>query len=403
VKGENMAEPKAAELAVATRPGELQKWELPPVDSTTAAAALERLVIQGDMSKLQPMDRVIFYRAVCQATGLNPLTRPFDYLTLQGKLILYPNKGCAEQLRQIHGVRVVSMTKPEVDKEERLVSVHVVLEDKYGRRDEDFAYLPLDQEVWSGPEGQRRKVLEEAKGVDLANLKMKVQTKAKRRSTLSLCGLGAVDLEDDDPRVIEARANMDKGNPWELSPDTRVVVGQSQATAATEVVPAAGAAPEQGPSGAGAVVEPQPAAAGNGGKKRPLQDLTDRAKARVRQADPAQGSLIPPTDPPPAAAADVVPDRVEPAAAAVDDEDPDDGLLPTERQAMVESTEQGDMERTLALAKISTLRGKVTDKLFMLALSKRNLRPDQMGTADPKLLESIVGDLEAVATLGARR
>jgi len=99
----------------------------------------------------------------------------------------------------------------------------------------------------------------------------------------------------------------------------------------------------------------------------------------------------------------VVPDRVEPAAAAVDDEDPDDGLLPTERQAMVESTEQGDMERTLALAKISTLRGKVTDKLFMLALSKRNLRPDQMGTADPKLLESIVGDLEAVATLGARR
>jgi hypothetical protein len=50
---------------------------------------LEQVVVSGDLSGLTAPQRLAYYQAVCRSLGLNPLTKPFEYLTLNGKLRLY--------------------------------------------------------------------------------------------------------------------------------------------------------------------------------------------------------------------------------------------------------------------------------------------------------------------------
>lgn len=136
-------------------------------------AAMEAYVAAGDIGKLQPRERVALYRAVCESLGLNPLTQPFQYLPLSGKLTLYATKSCTEQLRMIHGVSVISL-----DAAERgdcyVVTARVRSRD--GREDIATGAVRMG-----------------TKGDELANSLMKAETKAKRRATLSICGLAMLD------------------------------------------------------------------------------------------------------------------------------------------------------------------------------------------------------------------
>src|SRR4029453_16812726 len=258
---------------------------------------------------------------------------------LDGKTVLYPNKGAAEQLRQIHGVRVESLSEPMVDTVLGLAKMHAVMVDRYGRRDEGWAYLPLEVSEWRDrADGRgREKVTKEARGLDLANLLNKLETKVKRRVTLSLCGLGVVDLEDDDPRVLDARSRV-----LDLE---RVVAGApTTAVAAMEPVPEAPAAEGPAPE-APAVPEvppaPVPKAKGNGGK---LSSLTERAKAKAASV---QGSLIPPP-----AAEDPPVEREEPAD------------LFTLSRGEADAEPADDDARTFLLAKVLTLRNRVGEVVF---------------------------------------
>lgn len=135
---------------------------------------LERVLIQGDLSKLSAEQRNEYYLRVCETTGLNPLTQPFSYLTLNGKLVLYANKACTDQLRAIHRISVVDM-----DEEERggVFVVTVKVQNAEGRTDM----------------GKGAVNIASLKGDALANAIMKSETKAKRRATLSICGLGMLD------------------------------------------------------------------------------------------------------------------------------------------------------------------------------------------------------------------
>ena len=66
--------------------------------------AVETLMLDGDLGKLNASQRIQFYAATCDRVGLDPVARPFDYLRLNGKVVLYANKSCAEQLRQLHNI-----------------------------------------------------------------------------------------------------------------------------------------------------------------------------------------------------------------------------------------------------------------------------------------------------------
>jgi hypothetical protein len=72
----------------------------------TSAEVLESLFIRGDLSKLTPSQEVKLIRRICDHLGISPLTRPFIFLTLQGKRIIYATRDCAEQLRKVNGISV---------------------------------------------------------------------------------------------------------------------------------------------------------------------------------------------------------------------------------------------------------------------------------------------------------
>jgi hypothetical protein len=135
--------------------------------------ALENVLISGDLSKLTSPQRVQYYRTVCQSLGLNPYTKPFEYITLNSKLTLYSKKDATDQLRSIQGVSIDDVDILETDTQ---FIVKVKGHNKDGRQDVEVGVVNKG----------------DMQG-NLANAQMKAVTKGKRRLTLSLCGLGWLD------------------------------------------------------------------------------------------------------------------------------------------------------------------------------------------------------------------
>lgn len=140
----------------------------------TSAGALERVLGQGDLKDLSPEERVSYYLRVCESLSLNPATRPFEYLTFQGKTILYARRDCTEQLRKRDKVSV-AITSREMVEGVYVVTAKATTPD--GRTDESIGAVAIE-----GLKGEAR-----------ANAFMKAETKSKRRVTLSICGLGCLD------------------------------------------------------------------------------------------------------------------------------------------------------------------------------------------------------------------
>lgn len=76
---------------------------------------LEQVIVHGDLAKLTPGERVMYYNKVCESLGLNPFTKPFDYITLNGRLTLYARRDATDQLRTIHGISVTKLEKERID------------------------------------------------------------------------------------------------------------------------------------------------------------------------------------------------------------------------------------------------------------------------------------------------
>lgn len=140
----------------------------------TTPEAIENVLINGDLKNLSAEQRVVYYRNVCETVGLNPLTRPFEYLVLSGRMVLYARKDATEQLRKIHGISLRITDRQMID------DVYVVTaeaQDAKGRVDSATGAVACGA----------------LKGEAKANALMKAETKAKRRVTLSIAGLGMLD------------------------------------------------------------------------------------------------------------------------------------------------------------------------------------------------------------------
>lgn len=144
-----------------------------------AAAAVEQVLLNGDLSKLTSPQRVAYYNKVCESVGLNPLTQPFEFINLNGKLRLYALKSCTEQLRQIRSISLSIVSRETLD---GCYIVTTRARDVMGREDESTGAVPIDN----------------LRGEARANAMMKAETKAKRRVTLSICGLGMLDESEVD-------------------------------------------------------------------------------------------------------------------------------------------------------------------------------------------------------------
>lgn len=140
----------------------------------TNARVAESLVLRGDISALSPDERIAYYLQTCKSLGLNPASQPFAFLRLNGKEIMYPTRGTTDQLAAnarlnreiIDGPKIVDIGGTKI------ASATCRATHPNGRVETAMATLPVS---------------------DPANLFMKLETKAKRRATLSILGLGMLD------------------------------------------------------------------------------------------------------------------------------------------------------------------------------------------------------------------
>jgi hypothetical protein len=161
-------------------------------DATTSEAlpeAIELAVMAGDLADLTTEQRTEYYVMVCRSLGLNPLTKPFEFLTLNGKLRLYALRDCTDQPRRLHGISIY------ITNRERMGDIYIVTaraKDRTGREDESTGAVPLGN----------------LKGDALANALMKSETKAKRRVTLSIAGLGWLDETELETIPVAKTGNL---------------------------------------------------------------------------------------------------------------------------------------------------------------------------------------------------
>ncbi len=135
----------------------------------------ESLVLRGDISAMNPEDKAAYYVAACNALGLNAASQPFAMLRLNGKEVMYPTRTATDQLAAIHKLSREIIDGPRVDDRfgEKVGFCACRVTHPNGRTEVSIATLPL--------------------AGDKSMLPMKLETKAKRRATLSILGLGMLD------------------------------------------------------------------------------------------------------------------------------------------------------------------------------------------------------------------
>jgi hypothetical protein len=146
----------------------------PSTELVIDVRVVESMVVRGDLSGLNPQQRAAHYIRVCERLGLDPYSQPFEYLKLNGKEVMYAKKGATDQLAAIHRLNRRIVDGPKVIDLAGTKLVYAVAEATLpnGRVETSTATVPL---------------------VDPVNVLMKCETKAKRRVTLSILGLGMLD------------------------------------------------------------------------------------------------------------------------------------------------------------------------------------------------------------------
>lgn len=143
-----------------------------------AAIAMQRVSAAGrDTKALTHEERVATLSALSKALGLNPLTNPVQFLSLSGREVLYVTKQATDQIAARLRLNRETVAGPEVRDfgGTKLVFCQVKVTAPDGRSEVSTATLPF---------------------TDPVNVLMKCETKAKRRATLSLAGLGLLTEEE---------------------------------------------------------------------------------------------------------------------------------------------------------------------------------------------------------------
>jgi len=146
------------------------------------------LVLNGDISKLTQPQKLQYYKGYCERLGLDPLTQPFKILNLNGKQVLYCDRSGAQQLSKLHKVSHEIKSREKMD-DLYIVTCRASLPD--GRFSESIGAVTIGN----------------LKNDNLANTMMKGETKAKRRATLDLLGLGI--LDETETQTIPGAQTID--------------------------------------------------------------------------------------------------------------------------------------------------------------------------------------------------
>jgi hypothetical protein len=211
------------------------------------AQTVETVLAVGDLSRLTAQQRVEYVLKVAKSLGLNPFTRPIRFLKFNNEIQAYFTRDGCDQLRRLHNI---SLRVIDQKAEAGVFSVRVQAKMPSGREDEDIGAVML-------PTG----------GESRANALMKATTKAKRRVTLSICGLGFISEDELDampgatvfdadapvlverdrtgggggnalPEATTASSPLDEPNGTKWLQNFRTLIGTAQDTDAVHVITA---------------------------------------------------------------------------------------------------------------------------------------------------------------------
>ena len=183
------------------------------------ASIANQLILQGDLSKLSAGDKVRYYNGYCERMGLDPYTKPFDILRLNGKEILYCTRSGTQQLNKLHKVsHLITSRDTNAEAGVYIVTSKASLPD--GRCTESLGAVNI-----AG-----------LKGEAYANAIMKAETKAKRRATLDLLGLGVIDESEAETipnasvgalhTMVEALPQMEVESVEVIEEDAELTIGR---------------------------------------------------------------------------------------------------------------------------------------------------------------------------------
>lgn len=185
---------EAPPQALVAQPTEQELQALKEREEAEAKAEeLQKFLFYGDLSSLSKIQQNEYLFMLAKSLGLNPWTKPFDMIVGERGLFIYANKGCAAQIRQVHNITITTvyagaleLTPSQHDARVYVVIVEASMIDK------------------SAPGGIRKVrqtgavSIDQLQGVAIQNAVMKAHTKANRRATLELFGVGFADESELD-------------------------------------------------------------------------------------------------------------------------------------------------------------------------------------------------------------
>ena len=176
-----------------------------PLASANAdTSVVSALILNGDLGKLSPQEKILYYNGYCDRLGLDPFTKPFDILRLNGKEILYCTRSGAQQLNKLHNVSHQITSRELIDVAGVYqVTARACLPD--GRCTESIGAVSIVG----------------MKGEQYANAIMKAETKSKRRATLDLLGLGVMD--EVEVESIPNAQKVDINKPVEIKVEEKTI------------------------------------------------------------------------------------------------------------------------------------------------------------------------------------
>jgi len=143
--------------------------------------ALASIVRTGDLRELSEADRVELMSSACRALGLDPFTMPFSFVNIGGRVQLYARRSATDQLARIHGLvrEVIDGPKvvPVLNSAVAFAMCRLTLPS--GRYETASGTVPLSHQ-------------------NAGDALMTAETKAKRRGTLAILGLGMLDEMEVD-------------------------------------------------------------------------------------------------------------------------------------------------------------------------------------------------------------
>ena len=143
-------------------------------------ADIVAILARGNISSLSEEEKTQYYLELCYALKLDPRFRPVDFIEGKGNsLTPYLNKGATDALARAGSIQRITVVQPKVIELDSVKCVMCVARatDPSGRYEERIATALLRNHE---------------------NILMRVETKAYRRATLAVLGIGMLDESELD-------------------------------------------------------------------------------------------------------------------------------------------------------------------------------------------------------------